>query len=228
MLRTLVLLTALLLAACAGTPPRAVQLPERFQPWNAALEEYRLRPGDQLDIRLIHNPEFSDRVVVTPDGQISMPLIGFVPAAGRTPRELQAELQARFRRELRQPEVSVIPRTFAQQRVFVGGEVGTPGVYELPSQIGVLQAVITAGGFRPTAREDGVVLIRRTPDNRAALRVVDLEAVLQRGQLQEDVPLQPFDIVYVPRSDIAEVGLFVEQYIRALLPFEPGLSYSID
>ena len=219
---------AIAVAACAKQPPRELLASDRFQPWDSSLDEYRLRPGDELDIRLLYNPEFSDRVVVAPDGQISMPLIGFVPAAGRTPRDLQAELQGRFRRELRQPDVSVIPRTFAQQRVFIGGEVGTPGVYDLPSQIGVLQAIITAGGFRPTAREEGVILIRRTPQNRPAMRLVDVEAMLDRAALEQDVPLQPFDIVFVPRSGIAQVGWFVDQYIRQVLPFDRGISYSID
>src|SRR3546814_8979381 len=106
----------MLLAACGGPrlPPQ-VALPERFEPWDAAAQEYRFRPGDELDVRLIHNPEFSDRLVVAPDGQIAMPLIGFVVAAGKTPRELQFELLARFRRELRQPEVTVVPRSFASQ-----------------------------------------------------------------------------------------------------------------
>ena len=226
--RLFVILVVAVLTACAKHPPADVLAPGRFQPWDASLEEYRLRPGDELDVRLIHNPEFSDRVIVSPDGQISMPLVGFVPAAGRTPRELQAELQGRFRRELRQPDVSVIPRTFAQQRVFIGGEVGTPGVYDLPSQIGVLQAVITAGGFRPTAREDGVILIRRTPQNRPAMRLVNVESMLDRGALDEDIPLQPFDVVFVPRSGIAQVGWFVDQFIRQVLPVQPGIAYSLN
>ena len=228
MTRFLVILMTVALVACAKQPPPETLAPERFQPWDSSLDEYRLRPGDELDIRLIYNPEFSDRVVVAPDGQISMPLIGFVPAAGRSPRDLQTELQGRFRRELRQPDVSVIPRTFAQQRVFIGGEVGTPGVYDLPSRIGVLQAIVTAGGFKPTAREDGVILIRRTPDNRAAARLVDVEAMLDRAALDQDVPLQPFDVVFVPRSGVAQAGWFVEQYIRQLLPIQPGIGYTLN
>src|SRR5690606_40189920 len=100
--------------------------------------------------------------------------------------------------------------------------------YDLPSQIGVLQAVISAGGFLPTAREDGVILIRRTPDNRAAMRVVNVEEILDRGALHEDIPLRPFDVVYVPRSGIAQVGWFVDQYIRSILPLEPGISYTLN
>lgn len=220
---------AILLAACGGPrlPPQ-VSLPERFEPWDAAAQEYRFRPGDELDVRLIHNPEFSDRLIVAPDGQIAMPLIGFVTTAGRTPRELQFELLARFRRELRQPEVTVVPRTFASQRVFVGGEVANPGIYDLPSEIGVLQAVVIAGGFRPTAREDAVVLIRRTPRETPMARLVNVSSVVHRGALGEDVPLRAHDVVYVPRSDAAEVGHFVDQYIRNVLPFDRSISYSIN
>lgn len=223
------LLAALLLAACGG--PRLapqVALPDRFESWNAEAQEYRFRPGDELDVRLIHNPEFSDRLTIAPDGQIAMPLIGFVVAAGKTPRELQFELLARFRRELRQPEVTVVPRNFASQRVFVGGEVANPGIYDLPHEIGVLQAVVIAGGFRPTAREDSVVLIRRTPRDTPMARLVDVASVVHRGQLDQDVPLRAHDVVYVPRSDAAEVGHFIDQYVRQVLPFDRSITYSIN
>lgn len=225
----LVLLGAAAVAACAGPRlPASVSLPERFEAWDAQVAEYRFRPGDELDVRLIHNPEFSDRLTVAPDGQIAMPLIGFVVAQGKTPRELQFELLARFRRELRQPEVTVVPRTFASQRVFVGGEVANPGIYDLPHEIGVLQAVVIAGGFRPTAREDAVVLIRRTPRETPMARLVDVASVVQRGALDQDVPLRALDVVYVPRTGAAEVGLFVDQYIRAVLPFDRSISYSLN
>ncbi len=217
------------LAACAGPRlPASVALPDRFEAWDATVAEYRLRPGDELDVRLIHNPEFSDRLIVAPDGQIAMPLIGFVTAGGKTPRELQFELLARFRRELRQPEVTVVPRTFASQRVFVGGEVANPGIYDLPHEIGVLQAVVIAGGFRPTAREDSVVLIRRTPRETPMARLVDVAAVVHEGALDADVPLRAHDVVYVPRSGAAEVGHFVDQYIRQVLPFDRSISYSLN
>ncbi|MFN4090240.1 MAG: polysaccharide biosynthesis/export family protein [Alphaproteobacteria bacterium] len=218
-----------MLAACAGPQlPASVSLPERFEQWDAAAQEYRFRPGDELDVRLIHNPEFSDRLTVAPDGQIAMPLIGFVTAAGKTPRELQFELLARFRRELRQPEVTVVPRAFAAQRVFVGGEVANPGIYDLPHEIGVLQAVVIAGGFRPTAREDSVVLIRRTPRETPMARLVNVAAVVHQGALDHDVPLRALDVVYVPRSGAAEVGHFIDQYIRAVLPFDRSITYSLN
>src|SRR3546814_13250549 len=119
---------------------------------------------------------------------MARPRIGFVVAGGKTPRELQFERLARFRRELRQPEVTVVPRTFASQRVFVGGEVANPGIYDLPSEIGVLQAVVIAGGFEPTAREDAVVLIRRTPRETPMARLVDVSAVAHRRPLHLDLP----------------------------------------
>lgn len=231
MRRVLVVAALAALGGCTTTlPAPEVLSPERFASWDAPSppQEYRFLPGDEFDVRLIHNPEFSDRLVVAPDGSISMPLAGFVQAAGQTPRQLQAELKARLGKELLQPEVTIIPRTFASQRFFIGGEVATPGVYNLIHGTGVLQAVLTAGGFKTTANEESVILIRRPPQETAAMRLVNLKAVVRQGVLQEDTPLQALDVVFVPRTGIAEAGLFVEQYIRNLLPFDRSLTYSLN
>ncbi len=222
------LLLALGLTACSSDRGIDPAVASRFEPWTDEVQEYRFRPGDELDVKLIYNPELSDRVVLGPDGTISLPLIGFVNAAGRSARELQAELRTRFSQELRQPDVSVVPRTFGSHRVFVGGEVDRPGVYDMTGQIGVLQAVLLAGGFKTTAAEDEIILIRRTSRHTPMMRQVNLAALLQKGQLDQDVPLQGYDIVYVPRSGIAEANLFVDQYIRQMLPIDPGISYSIN
>jgi polysaccharide export outer membrane protein len=113
----------------------------------------------------------------------------------------------------------------APLKVFVGGEVDKPGVYDMPGDINALQAVIMAGSFKTSARRSQVVIIRRGPDGRAMLRTVDLRA--GSGNPAVDlVPLRRFDVVYVPRSSVSEAGLFVQQYFRDLSPVQLGFDYT--
>ncbi|MBW3558505.1 MAG: SLBB domain-containing protein, partial [Proteobacteria bacterium] len=123
------------------------------------------------------------------------------------------------------PEVQVALRQAAPMRVYVGGEVRTPGEYEMPGDIDALQAVVKAGGFTPTARRIEVVVIRRGPDGRPMMKTVDLRHAVTNAGGTDAVPLRRFDIVYVPRTRVAEVGLFTQQYFNEALPFTSGFSY---
>ncbi|MDX2103678.1 MAG: polysaccharide export protein [Alphaproteobacteria bacterium] len=207
--------------------PEADQ-PLAFAPWTADVPGYRLKPGDEIEVRLLYNPEFSDRVLIGPDGRFALSLIGSVRAEGMTADELGVHLRERFSRDLRRPDVVVVPRLYGSQRVIVGGEVASPGVHALPGRVGVLEAVLIAGGFTANARPQSVALIRRGADGRPMLRSLDLQQFLSTGDPSQDVPLLPFDIVYVPRSTIAEINRFVTQYIRGILPFDSGFSYTLS
>jgi protein involved in polysaccharide export with SLBB domain len=220
----------LLLAACSAQVGAPVErTPQGFLPWSNAVAPYRLRPGDQLDVKFLYNPELSDRVLIGPDGRFAMSLIGVVKAEGLTVDQLHDDLRRRFAKILRRPDVAVIIREYAPQKILVGGEVRDPGIHTLPGRIGVLEGVMLAGGFRETARIDRVVLLRRGPDDKPMLKVVDLDGMLSGNPHQSvDVPLRPFDVIYVPRSSIAEVDLWIDQYINRAIPFSRGFSYTIN
>lgn len=216
------------LAGCGvvGIPEVAEQPPEQFAPWQDTVEEYRLRPGDEIDVKLLYNPEISDRLVIAPDGRINMSLVGSVVAEGQTPSEFARDLEKRFAVELQRPDVTVIPRAFASQRVFVGGEVGAPGVVNLTGRMGVGEAVLAAGGLRNTGAFDNVVVVRRSPAGKPMLRNVDLQALLNTGDRQQDIPLQAGDMVFVPRKGIANVNLWIDQYVKQVLPFSTAAGFS--
>jgi polysaccharide export outer membrane protein len=110
-------------------------------------------------------------------------------------------------------------------RVYVGGEVKTPGEYEMPGDIDALQAVLKAGGFTTAARRFEVVVIRRGPDGRPMMKTVDLLRAAMNPGAGDAVPLRRFDIIYVPRTRIAEVGLFTQQYVNDAVPFSSGFGY---
>jgi len=181
---------------------------------------YRIQPGDEMDIKFFFNPELDQPVIVRPDGKISLPVVDDVQAAGLTPPELDTLLTQIYGQELRKPMVTVIVKTFTAQRVYVGGEVGKPGVVELKAGMTALAAVINAGGFLNTAKPDAVILIRRGGATDAPIPIrVDLEGSIDGDTTTGDIPLQPFDVVYVPKSWIANANLFVQQYIRDLILF---------
>lgn len=191
-----------------------------FADWSEAEPDYLLYPGDELEVRTPTAPELNQTVRVAPDGRIALPMIGQVMAADRSIPELEADLSAAYAPVLRRPEVEVVLGQAAPMKVWVDGEVGQPGVYDFTGDIDALQAVIMAGGFRPTARRDEVALIRRGPGGRRMMRTVDLRV---RGG--EHVALRRSDILFVPRTGLGEVAAFMTQ-IRDALPI--GFSYSLN
>jgi len=151
-------------------------------------------------------------------------------AAGLSTDEIEAALKQAYARDLRDVELSVLVRSFATQRVFVGGEVEKPGMIDLIDGQTVMQALYAAGGMKSTARSDEVVVVRRGGGDQRLAFAVNLDQVVHGTGLGQDMRLQPLDTVIVPRSDIAQVDLWVEQYIRNLLPATPsaGVLYSIN
>jgi len=221
------MIAVLLLGGCG---PAAVK-PATLEQGNAISRgaqgaEYRLQPGDELDIRFYYNPELNTSVLIRPDGRISLPLANEVQAAGLTPAGLTQQLRSSYERELRRPEISVIVRSFNSQKVFVGGEVASPGVIQALGPLTVLQSVTQAGGFKETARLNEVLVIRRDPNAAEPIVIpVDISSVVDGTQTGQDIALMPFDVVYVPKSPIANVNKFVDQYIRQNIPFGFGLTY---
>ena len=180
---------------------------------------YLIQAGDSLDIKFFYNPELNETVTVRPDGFISLQLVNEVKAAGLEPRQLNEALTQLYARELKKPVIAVIVKTFAGQRVYVGGEVGQQGLLTMPAGLTALQAVMQSGGFKNTAQPSETLVIRKGPDNRPTPLRVDLGGVLDGGPRGQDFRLQPDDIVYVPKSPIAKANQFVNQYVEQLFLF---------
>jgi polysaccharide export outer membrane protein len=145
--------------------------------------------------------------------------------ADRTIQDSERLITNAYASQLLRPEVTLTVRA-APLKVFVGGEVDKPGVYDMPGDINALQAVVMAGGFKTSAKVSQVVIIRRGPGGRAMMRTADLRRGIKNPGSVDSVPLRRFDVVYVPRSNIAEAGLFVQQYIRDVSPIDLGFNYT--
>lgn len=219
-------LIALILTACATT----VKNPESLQGLSHASgsveKEYRIRDGDLLDIKFFYNPELNEQVTVRPDGRISLQLANDLMASGQTPSELTAQLKKIYSSEIDNPEIVVIVRSFSYQRVFVDGEVNRAGLVSLVGQMTVMQSISQAGGKKDSAYLKGVIVIRRMPDNKLITLQLNLEDALENTDVSQDIALLPNDIVYVPKSTIANINVWVDQYIRKNIPVSAGLSYS--
>jgi len=208
-------------------PRQTAQFPNiGYADWSEAEPAYRFYPGDEVEVTVPSATELSKTVVVQPDGRIALPLIAPVMAADRTIGELQGTISQAYAGQLLRPQVQISVKAVAPLKVFVGGEVGNPGVYDMAGDGDALRAIIQAGGFKSTSRRNQVIIIRRGPDGRAMMRTADLLRGLTRPGEADLVPLRRFDVVYVPRSGVAEGGLFMQQYFRDLLPV--SFSYAIN
>ena len=218
------------LIGCSSTPdiPKASELTAAPEP--RIHQEYLIQPSDQLDIKFFYNPELNETVTVRPDGKISLQLIDDVHTAGISPSQLDKILTRAYASELKEPNITVIVRSFTGRQVFVGGEVNTQGLVELTTGMTPLQAVINAGGFKETAKPEETIVIRKGEDNRPIPIRVNLENALYGNYGKAPFQLSSFDIVYVPKSAIAKANKFVEQYIQKLLLFrgwDVSLGYDI-
>lgn len=222
----LAVIPTLALMACAGTvvknPTPIAEAPR------ATTSGYIIEPGDGLDVRFFYNPELNEEVTVRPDGAISLPLVGEVRAAGRTPTQLEQSLRDAYSRELRQAAITVMVKGFAGQRVYVDGEVGTPQMVNIAGNLSAMQAVASAGGFKDSARKGEVLVIRRSGTPQPVVIPLDLDAAIAGTDTGQDIQLQPYDIVYVPKTAVAEVNQFIDQYFRQNIPIPFGVGYGLN
>ena len=181
---------------------------------------YQIRVGDSLDVRFYKTPELNiEKVPVRIDGKISLDLVGDVQAAGLGTDELSSNLVQAYSKELQEPQIAVIVRSFGGQ-VYVGGEVNKPSALNFTEGITALEAIEGAGGFNVEASMENVVLVRRAGDHYEGYRLF-LKKALTGDDYTQDVALQPNDVVYVPKSRIANLNQMVNQYITKMIPQIP-------
>jgi polysaccharide export outer membrane protein len=217
-------------AGCAATARGDVAATvevQSFPTWGAADVGYRLYPGDEIRVSAPSARELDQTVTIAPDGRVTLPLVGAVMAADRTIAELDAALEHVYAAHLIDPTIEVTAIAFGSQQVFVGGEVTRPGLVDIGAGADAMQAVIQAGGFTESARAREVLILRRTPDGASAVYAANMSADAVRAGLADLGPLQRYDVVYVPRTKVAEVGRFMQTYVREALPIQFGLYYNL-
>jgi len=164
--------------------------------------EYRIGPGDTLQIFVWNHPELSLTVPVRPDGLLSTPLVENVKAEGKTPSELSKDLEAAMGEYVRSPKVNVIVTSFQgslEDRVRVVGAATQPQALPYRAGMTLIDVMVAVGGLSEFAAGNRAVIVRREGDQqvRISIRLNDL---LNRGDISADRPVRPGDVIIIPES----------------------------
>lgn len=196
--------------------------------------DYALGPGDVVSISVWNQPDLTGKFSVEPDGTFTFPLIGRVKAGGLGLRELEAQVVERLANGfLKNPQVSVTIDAYSSQRIFVVGEVRTPGAYPLRSTMTLLEALVQAGSTTSDAGNEAVIVRAAPgglssgpilPGDKQTPEVVQVQlGELEGGWVSQNVQLRDGDTVFVPRA----ASVFVYGQVRNPGAFRIQRGYTV-
>jgi len=159
---------------------------------------FPLGSGDVLEISVWGDESLARKVLVRPDGKISFPLVGDMQAAGVSVDDLRAELEARIGEYIHGAPVTVMLIESRSPKVSVVGKVQKPGVFPMDGPMSVLQALAMAGGMTPYASTGSVRVVRTDAAGVQTYLPFDYDHVAGGKSLEQNVPLEPGDVVIVP------------------------------
>lgn len=162
-----------------------------------SVASYIIGVGDTLAISVWKNEELSVTVPVLPDGRISVPLVGDLVVAGKTPMEVRGELLLAFKEYVTAPAVSVVVGEIRSRRVFILGEVVNSGVYDIFQPTKLLQALAMAGGLTEYAKKDQVIVLRDREGQDQRLDV-SIKGIQTGRKPADNILLEPGDTIIVP------------------------------
>ena len=217
---------AVLASSCASAGKPIAKLADEI---NATLEPTpgRFLPGDRLSVRFANDPTKDQTVRVDLNGNVSLLLVGVVHVAGKRPEQVQLELEEAYRPKLTSPDLAVNLLQFGDEvdtqsnrSIHICGEVRFPRQIRCyGQQITLMDAMAEAGGhLKATALLKDVLLVRYMPEP-ATWRAWHIDARPENWESSKQILLQPNDLVYIPNKPIDDVDIWMDQYIRQLIPF---------
>jgi len=163
--------------------------------------DYRIGPLDTVNVIVWRNPELSMSVPVRPDGKITTPLVDDLPALGKTPSELERDMEKALVKYIRDPVVTIVVTTFAgpvNEQIRVIGEATKPQVLAYRRNMTVLDVMIAVGGLTDFADGNSARIFRVADGGKVyAVRLRDL---VKRGDITANVDMRPGDILIIPQS----------------------------
>ncbi len=172
-------------------------------------DKYRLVIGDQLSFKIVEDEEEPVVLPVTDSGEIQVPYLGRYPAAGKTCKELALALKTELEKKYYYHAtvvVAVNSKPLSRGKIYLVGAIGAPGPQDIASdeKLTLSKAILRAGGFTSFANEKKVKVTRSTGpgDEGKKTFIVDVSRILEGGQTQDDLPLLPGDLVFVPERMI--------------------------
>lgn len=214
----LLAIAALALLPLGGCTPSAPSMagPGVFPGGVPVIDEHVLAPNDEIEVRFPFYPDLNDRVLVGPDGRLSLQLVNTVAVGGLTIAQATKAINERYAAVIREPQATVTLRTYAPQQVYVDGWVANPGLVRSDVPLTVSRAVAQAGGAKSGAQTDNVLVLRRGSDANHYYYKVALGNYAGAGA--EDPLLKSYDVVYVPQTVFASFSDFLANYVRNI-PF---------
>lgn len=211
---------ALIVASCGSSGPRMISNRggdvERgellFDEITAApdLGEYLINYGDELDVSFFYNEDYNlTGIKVRPDGNISLPYIGEVRAAGRSVSQVDSVITDAYASIIREPQISVILKEFDEPVVYILGEVTSPGAYELLQGMTLLGALSQGKFDMKRGKKSSILVIRRVSHDHIVGMQFDIRELTEGGRFDLDIPLQTNDIIYVPTSSLKKAEDFI-------------------
>lgn len=166
-------------------------------------------------------------VTVNPDGFIHLPLIDEIKASRFTVSELGNEVDKQYQKRFKNLEVSLFLKNVSGNTIFVFGEVRQPGSFKSFRPVTLLQAIAQVGGLKETGTLEKIKVLYWDKQNKPHVRTVNLENVLEKMRLEEDLMLADNSVIFVPKTGIAVANKFIDQYISQLFLFN-GSSFGVS
>jgi polysaccharide export outer membrane protein len=164
-------------------------------------------------------------VVVMPDGKISLPYLQDIPAAGLTAFELSQKLERQYKKFVNSISITAAVLRARSNQAYIMGQVNRPNFYELRSPITLTQLIARAGGFTGEANTHQVVVISRNRNRQPESKIVDMDDIIGKGDMKADQMINQYDVVYVPRTKLAQAALVGASLWRLIpLRFSAGAS----
>ena len=182
-------------------------------------DDYILGEEDEIEISVYGNEDLEKTQAVRPGGYITFPLVGSIRASGRTPEQLREQITAQLSTYVRNPQVAVIVRAYNSRKVSVLGEVKTPGLHRISSNISVLEALSRSGGMSENADLRGTLVLRGQQ-----IVPVDFTRLLKQGDPTQNIPLQPGDVILVPNLNEKKVFVLGQVRTPQVVSLTPDLS----
>jgi polysaccharide export outer membrane protein len=216
------LLTLLLLGACGTNVPNLPAGPDA----PIITPTYMIQPGDQLDVKFVKNPELNEQPFVQPDGRISMLFAPNLEVGGLSTEQARQALAESYSKELKEPGISVTLKGAVTWRIYVAGEVKTPGEIDGTGPVpSLIQAVAHAGGMLDSGDPTKVVLVRRENGNQKKAYLVNYDAAARGEKPADDTQLAAYDVLFIPRTGVADVYSAYNQYFKQFLPPNIGFGF---
>jgi len=192
----------LILAALLGVPAVAAEPQAPVPATDAGVPaDYRIGPGDTLKVYVFQNEELSTTVPVRPDGKISTPLVEDMVAVGKSPSQLARDIEKSLAEYVKSPKVNVVVMVAASvfSQVKVIGQVKTPQALPYRDGMTVLDAVLSVGGLSQFAAGNRAHIVRTENGKQMEIKV-RLDALVNSGDMKQNLPLKPGDVLVVPET----------------------------